>query len=327
MTNKSFRTKRGIALISVLWISVLLSLVAASFTRTSRTEINLTRNLVENARAEAAADAAVNRAVLGLFNRPSQGGFRVDGTVYHWRFGESEILFRVEDEGGKVDINSASLEFLRKLFRAIELSPQVARELSAAILDFRDFDDDREQGGAEDRDYRQANLLQEAKDAPFELIEELQQVIGMTTRIYERLKPYVTVYSGQSTPYSPIAAPLIQEILKKDAGFARRDEDEASEDDEEQLIDDGEEGTAILLSEEDPQPLNEEGTDARSPVGIFTIHAEARTEGGGVFARKAVVRVAARRNRGMRIFAWTPAPLALFPEYDAALAELGLEEE
>ena len=82
MTNKSLMTKRGIALITVLWVSVLLSLVAASFTRTSRTEINLTRNLVEIARAEAVVEAAVNRAVIGLFNPPTQGGFRVDGTVY-----------------------------------------------------------------------------------------------------------------------------------------------------------------------------------------------------------------------------------------------------
>ena len=34
---------------------MLLSLVAASFMRTTRTEINLTRNLIDNAKAEALA--------------------------------------------------------------------------------------------------------------------------------------------------------------------------------------------------------------------------------------------------------------------------------
>ncbi len=43
------------ALVTVLWVLMLLALIAASFMRTTRTEINLTRNLIENAKAEALA--------------------------------------------------------------------------------------------------------------------------------------------------------------------------------------------------------------------------------------------------------------------------------
>ncbi len=46
---------RGLALVTVLWVLVLLSLVAASFTYTARTEINLARNQIDNAEAEALA--------------------------------------------------------------------------------------------------------------------------------------------------------------------------------------------------------------------------------------------------------------------------------
>ena len=46
-------SRRGLALVTVLWVLMLLSLVAASFMLTTRTEINLTRNLIENAKAEA----------------------------------------------------------------------------------------------------------------------------------------------------------------------------------------------------------------------------------------------------------------------------------
>ncbi len=35
--------RRGLALVTVLWVLMLLALIAASFTRTTRTEINLTR--------------------------------------------------------------------------------------------------------------------------------------------------------------------------------------------------------------------------------------------------------------------------------------------
>ncbi len=46
-------SRRGLALVAVLWVLMLLSLVAGSFMATIRTEINLTRNLIENAKAEA----------------------------------------------------------------------------------------------------------------------------------------------------------------------------------------------------------------------------------------------------------------------------------
>ncbi len=56
-------SQRRLALVTVLWVLMLLALIAASFTKTTRTEINLTRNLIENAKAEALADAGVYRAV------------------------------------------------------------------------------------------------------------------------------------------------------------------------------------------------------------------------------------------------------------------------
>ncbi len=49
------REHRGLALVTVLWVLMLLALIAASFTRTTRTEINLTRNLIESAKAETLA--------------------------------------------------------------------------------------------------------------------------------------------------------------------------------------------------------------------------------------------------------------------------------
>ena len=47
--------RRGLALVTVLWVLMLLALVGANFTRTTRTEINRARNLIESAKAEALA--------------------------------------------------------------------------------------------------------------------------------------------------------------------------------------------------------------------------------------------------------------------------------
>jgi hypothetical protein len=69
----------GLALVVVLWVLVLLALMAASFTRTTRTEVNITRNLIDNAEAEALADAGVYRAVLALLDPDPAQRPRRDG--------------------------------------------------------------------------------------------------------------------------------------------------------------------------------------------------------------------------------------------------------
>ena len=63
----------GIALVAVLWVLVLLSVVAAGFLYETRTETKLARNLVENAKARALADAGVHRAVLALMSPRTKG--------------------------------------------------------------------------------------------------------------------------------------------------------------------------------------------------------------------------------------------------------------
>ena len=58
---------RGIALVVVLWTLLLLSLIAAGFLAVTRTEVQLAKNAVANARAEALSDAARGiQARLGL---------------------------------------------------------------------------------------------------------------------------------------------------------------------------------------------------------------------------------------------------------------------
>ncbi len=54
-------------------------------------------------------------------------------------------------------------------------------------------------------------------------------------------------------------------------------------------------------------------TGHRSRSRTFTIHAEARTLAGGLFARRAVVRMAVRGEPPFSILAWGRGEAALFP--------------
>jgi Type II secretion system (T2SS), protein K len=108
MPGQIFGSTRGIALISVLWIAGLLAIMAASFASASRTEARLARNQLENAKAEALADAGVHRAALGLLERDPQRVWKPDGRVYRFTLGEGDVQVLIRDEDGKIDLNEAS---------------------------------------------------------------------------------------------------------------------------------------------------------------------------------------------------------------------------
>ncbi|HEY0180742.1 MAG TPA: type II secretion system minor pseudopilin GspK, partial [Dokdonella sp.] len=85
-------------------------------------------------------------------------------------------------------------------FGAQGLSLDQAQALAAAVMDWRDADDDASPNGAEIAEYKAAGLSYGPKNAPFDTVSELQQVLGMNYALYERLEPTLTIYSGRSTP-------------------------------------------------------------------------------------------------------------------------------
>ncbi len=273
----------------MLWVLILLSLMAASFIRTVRTDINLTRNLTDNAKAEALADGGVFQAITGLLAPVNQGGWRVDGTVYAWAYGGGEIRVWVQDEGGKIDLNKGQDVLLRILFQSLGLDDQESAALADAIVDFRDPDDLRRLNGAEDADYALAGLAHDAKDAPFEAVEELHQVLGMTPALYDRVAPSLTVYSGLRSPHLATASRTVLDFLSAVSAAAFGQEfptDKTVQESEPPPLPPSD---APLSAE--PEIIREGRTTARSRVKIYTIHAEGHVASGAVFAREAVVRI------------------------------------
>lgn len=193
--RRRFGDQRGLALVAVLWVVTVLALVAAVFTRETRGRLSLTRNLAEEAKAEALAEAGVNRAILVLLGLDESVPWRVDGGSFTFDFAGGRVRVTMQDEGGKIDLNRAADAVLQGLFASVGVEPDQAQRLADAVADFRDADDLRRLNGAEDPDYVAAGLPADAKDAPFATIEELQQVIGVTPYLFRSLVPLVTVYS------------------------------------------------------------------------------------------------------------------------------------
>jgi general secretion pathway protein K len=191
------RSEEGIALIAVLWMLTLLSIIAVALSLESRTSTRIARNMADSAAARAAADAGIQRAILDLIAAPGADTKKLsaDGTVFDWRFANSTVRISAQNELSKVNLNQAPEAALAALLASVGVDPGKAQSLADAIADFRDADNLVRPHGAEEPDYRAAGLAWSPKNAPFEAVEELRQVLGMTTAIYKQVAPYLTVYS------------------------------------------------------------------------------------------------------------------------------------
>lgn len=282
------------ALISVLWVLALLAVIAGSFTADIRTEARLARNLGENAKARALADAGIQRAVLALLQPRTEGlldraseemfdiGWRRDGIPRTWRFGGGVVVISILDESGKIDLNTAVDELLGGLFVSLGVGNGEAAALVDAIADFRDGNDFKRLNGAEDADYRAAGLDHGPKNALFQAIEELRLVLGMTADLYRRAAPALTVHSGRPG-IDPAAAPRTALLALPGIEAAEVEallEARAAAD---------EDALAVMLSDIARFPGVE--IQGSASDAMTTLRAEARTEGGAVFVREAVARL------------------------------------
>jgi general secretion pathway protein K len=267
--------ERGFVLLIVIWVTGLLALIAASFVTAVRTHIMVTANTAENARAEALADAGVHIAIINLAaTRPDRARrFAADGTPTVCEVPTGDLLrIAVEDEAGKVDLNAANEHLLTLLMQGLGTAPGEAAAQADRVLDFRDPDEERRPLGAERSDYAAAGLAHGPKNAAFDAVDELDQVLNIPAGWIGRLRPFVTVYSGQAG-IDPTVAPIDLLVAlgqspqqsAADARGLRRDE-------------------AFRRSLAVPQEFL-----VASQRRAFTVRSEAKTVQGASFVREAIV--------------------------------------
>ena len=192
-------SQRGIALIIVLWITVLLALIAVGMGQDSRTETLLTRNQLSLAKARALADGAVERVMYEHLRPPfPEKVWFPNGAVHSWEEDGVKYAASLAWESGRIDMNVAREPLLKGLFMSAAGIPvdEVDR-LVDAIMDWRDPDDAKRLHGAEAAEYRAAGRNYVPANTNFETIEEVQRVLGMTPAIYAKIADLITVHSRQ----------------------------------------------------------------------------------------------------------------------------------
>jgi general secretion pathway protein K len=214
------RTAGG-ALLTVLWLSAALSAIAFSLATTVRGEAERAFTAVDAVRSHYLATGAIQRALL--YMEWGRYYLQPDGQSRYYTWGMPRLSFDfptghaevdILPEAAKIDVNSAPPEELFRLLVLLGAEPDRAREITAAILDWRT----PAPAGlptALDQYYLSLTPSFPARHASLEEIEELLLVRGMTPDLfygsYERdaqghlvprvgLRDCVTVY-GAGGPF------------------------------------------------------------------------------------------------------------------------------
>lgn len=218
-TRKNFQT--GSVLILVLWSLTLLSIFAVHLNLRVRGKITFLSRLEKRRQLQELAEAGARKAMsvvrtdlkqnpeaesvqskqlkynnpLFFENKPlGSGSFEVsrweyDDDVYRYR-----TVYGLADEERKVNINKADRETIERLILHVLNNEERARELSAAIYDWKEYGQSEVSGLGSDDFYSGLEYSYDKKSADYETLEELMLVKGMNQDVYRWLSDFVTIY-------------------------------------------------------------------------------------------------------------------------------------
>jgi general secretion pathway protein K len=184
----------GFALIVVIWVLGLVLLLGTAITVGVRYRTRADSSLLDSQRAEAAAESAVNLAIL--LHLSKNGREKTPFPLTCGMPGGEQVTISVTEEAGKVDLNAASPRTLLKLFIGLTQDRTEGERIATAILAYR----------SAAAATGQAAPPNEAKPRAFQSVMELEAVEGATPELFRAALPLVTVRSGRIEP-DPAAAP------------------------------------------------------------------------------------------------------------------------
>jgi type II secretory pathway component PulK len=200
------RHERGFVLVAVIWLAGLIAAITTGFAVKVRVDALTASNIVRNTQAELIADGMVRLTAWRLATLAEPTTYADQSCM--WRKGVT-VDIRLQDQAGLADINVLPPTFFAELLRGLGANDRKAKDISEAMLDFRDGDSEAQSGGREPQTYPERSFG--PKNAPYQAVEELDQLPGMDEKLYRAILPLVTVHSSQPS-IDPKSAPAALRI-------------------------------------------------------------------------------------------------------------------
>ena len=257
---------RGTILILTLWVLSFLTILAVHLGYHIRQKVALLDRLESRSQLQHSAQAGIKKSIAMLkkfvgkdnriaavdkqsfFNNPEAFskipvGQNIVEVGYQTRLELKSPLtqrFGLNDETSKLNINTATVEEMRILLnQALSVDEDTALDIALAIFDWRQEAKSELVGFYSEDYYEELRYPYKPKDAPFENLNELLLVKGISAPLYERLINFVTIYTDGGININTASVPVLlaigiyPDLVDKIIIFRRgSDQEEATADDE-----------------------------------------------------------------------------------------------
>lgn len=176
-------SRKAVVLVTVLWVSVILTIIVASVGRTHRVDTKVSVFTGQQRRCAWVARAGIETA-LAIFQLDDTSSDSLDELwsdndedFNNVSLGGCILTIKVTDESGKLNINTATREQLMGL-------QHMKTEIADAILDWRDKDDQPKEEGVESGYYEQRTYGHRIRNGPFRTVRELLLVKGVDENLF-----------------------------------------------------------------------------------------------------------------------------------------------
>jgi general secretion pathway protein K len=179
----------GIALVTVFWLLMLLSGLAATVAYIARVEALLAHRAFDLARVQAAADAAIVNTISTLSDEQVSRRPKI-AVPQLWEFEGIPVTIVVSREAGRLDLNTANAGPLVAFLQAKGVTANIA----SSLVD---------------------QLRQSTRTHPLESVMELRQIPGWRGLDIACWLDSITVYSGQlDVDIRDAPRPVLGEVLR-----------------------------------------------------------------------------------------------------------------
>jgi general secretion pathway protein K len=269
--------RSGFALVAVIWSLGLISLLAVAVIVGARYRTRVASSDASMTATKTAAESAVNLAIaLSLAGATQQ---TVKFPLRCQMPGGERAIVDIEEETGKVDLNTATPEVLTRLFAALTDDQSAGMRIAASIVKFREL----ARGPTKSTDTQSTSASKpggaqtpanNSKKPGFATIMQLDQIDGVSASLFRTALRFVTVRSTHAEPDKDAASPALRRLLKLDQGQGQV-------------------------------------TPTRAPpaTGNVTIRADIRAPNGNRFIREALVSLGSEDGRPFRVHEWRHADI------------------
>ncbi|HKW92357.1 MAG TPA: hypothetical protein VJX92_10695 [Methylomirabilota bacterium] len=238
------RGERGYALMAVLLALALLTVVVLEQAVAMRLEASAGRSFREELLATHLAEAAVQQALREVLSQAPIQAMDEGGSLAFYRLvpgstlparlpslphervmlGPGQFSYRITDEEGRLNVNTASRERVGRLLQALGVEREARDTVLDSLQDWIDPDDQPRANGAESEDYySKLPVPYRARNGRLQDPAELLQIRGVTRELYrgtdERpgLAELTTVWSRGAVNLNTAPPPVLVALGLADA--------------------------------------------------------------------------------------------------------------